>query len=308
MSRFTLKDLAVKVINEEKRPLTAKEIWDIAKYKGYDKLGGFIGKEPWLLISRSINTEIKEDSNTKFISINAKPKKFFLKNLVSDKELIDIINKESGKVEEPKELKFSERQLHPLLTYFASTRLSVYTKTIFHEKSVKKQYSQWLHPDIVGVYFPIDEWKKEVLDLSREVGALPIKLFSFELKKELGFFNLRESFFQAVSNSSWANEGYLVAAEIAEDEEFLIELKRLTNSFGIGIIKLDVNNPDDSNVLLPARYRVDLDWDTINKLTEENPDFKEFLVRIKKDSNSDEIRKEKYDKVFELERLVDMFK
>jgi hypothetical protein len=33
------------------------------------------------------------------------------------------------------------------------------------------------------------------------------------MKKELNFSNLRESYFQAVSNSSWANEGYLVTAE-----------------------------------------------------------------------------------------------
>jgi uncharacterized protein len=35
--------------------------------------------------------------------------------------------------------------------------------------------------------------------------------------------NLREVFFQAVSNSSWANEGYLEAAEIDTANEKLIK-------------------------------------------------------------------------------------
>jgi hypothetical protein len=63
-------------------------------------------------------------------------------------------------------------------------------------------------------------------------------VFSFELKKSLSFGNLREAFFQAVSNSSWANEGYLVAAEISQDEDFLSELRRLSSSFGIGVVQL----------------------------------------------------------------------
>jgi hypothetical protein len=41
------------------------------------------------------------------------------------------------------------------------------------------------------------------------------------MKKNLNFTNLREYYFQAVSNSSWANEGYIVALDIDEDESFL---------------------------------------------------------------------------------------
>jgi hypothetical protein len=45
------------------------------------------------------------------------------------------------------------------------------------------------------------------------------------LKKDLNFSNLRESYFQAVSNFSWANEGYLVAVEIDTDKEFMEPIK-----------------------------------------------------------------------------------
>ena len=215
-----------------------------------------------------------------------------------------IEERERGKIEAPKKLRYPERELHPFLTYFARTYMGIYVKTIYHEKSNKKEYSQWLHPDMVGVYFSIEEWKSEVIDFSREIGSPSIKLYSFEIKRELGFHNLRESFFQAVSNSSWANEGYLVAANIDKDEELLSELKRLSTSFGIGIIKLDIDDPDSSEVVLPARQKMELDWETINKLAKENPDFRNFLKRIKIDLSSKEIRKEEYDKVIKVEALI----
>ena len=111
-------------------------------------------------------------------------------------------------------------------------------------------------------------------------------MYSFEIKKDLGFHNLRESFFQAVSNSSWANEGYLVSANIDQDEELLSELKRLSTAFGIGVIKLDIDDPDASEITFLAKHKGDLDWDTINKLANDNPDFSKFLKRIKIDLSS----------------------
>ncbi len=107
-----------------------------------------------------------------------------------------------------------------------------------------------------------------------------------------------------MSNSSWANEGYLVASEIDLDDEFKTELKRLSTSFGIGIIKLDIDDPDSSEILFPAKEREVIDIETVNRLAEINPNFKDFLKRIKSDLNSREIRKEKYDFVLDLEKLT----
>jgi uncharacterized protein len=180
-------------------------------------------------------------------------------------------------------------------------------QTIQHAKSAKWEFSEWIHPDIVGCYFPLDEWRPEVFDLSSAIGNISIKLFSFELKRELNFSNLRESFFQAVSNSSWANEGYLVASVISNDEDFRNELKRLSTSFGIGIIQINVDDPDSTEVVFPAKLKEYLDWDTVNKLTI-NSDFKEFLKRVKIDISSKEIRKEQYDKVVTKEDLVKIIK
>lgn len=54
MSKFTLKELAKKVLREERKPLTAEKIWEIAKQMGYDKLGNFKGKIPWRTIGAII--------------------------------------------------------------------------------------------------------------------------------------------------------------------------------------------------------------------------------------------------------------
>ena len=185
--------------------------------------------------------------------------------------------------------------------------LKAYTKTIQHSKTKKKEFGEWIHPDMVGCYIPIDDWKPEVVEFGAAIGGMAIKLFSFEIKRELTFGNLRESFFQTVSNSSWAHEGYLVAAKVSVDEDFQTELRRLSASFGIGVIKINMEEPDSSEILFPARISESLDWDTINKLTM-NPDFKDFLKRIKIDISSKEIRKEKYDKICIQEELVKTIK
>ena len=68
------------------------------------------------------------------------------------------------------------------------------------------------------------------------------KLWSFEVKLLINRSNVRECFFQSVSNSSWSNFGYLVAAEI-EGQDTLKELRMLFAAHGIGLIKLDADNP-----------------------------------------------------------------
>jgi len=304
MKKITILDLCKRIFEEEKTPLSCVEIWEAMQQKGYDKEHGIYGKRPWDSIGARIYTNIKDNSESLFLRVSSQPARFFLRSLIPKGGVEKIQTKEEDKFVKPKRLNFTERSLHSFLTYFAYTYFRVRTKTIFHEKSQKQKYAQWLHPDLVGVSFPVEEWEEEVLDFSKEIGVTTIRLCSFELKKELNFCNLRESFFQAVSNSSWANEGYLVAAEIDKDEEFQFELKRLSTSFGIGIVRLDIDNPDDSEVLFSARYKENLDWDTINKLAAGNPGFKAFLRRVKKDLLSKEIRKEKYDEVYEVERLV----
>jgi hypothetical protein len=156
---------------------------------------------------------------------------------------------------------------------------------------------------MVGVYFYFDKWQDELYQLSKDLNYPLIKIYSYELKRKIDFNNLREVYFQAVSNSSWANEGYIVAASIEKDEEFHDELKRLNNAFGIGVIELDIDDPDSTKIIFPARQKDYLDLETVNKIAEINPDFSNFLKQVRNDISIREIRKEKYDKVKHFEEL-----
>jgi hypothetical protein len=305
---MTFLELAEKVLNERIKPLTANEIWQYATEKGYDQQLNSEGKTPWATLGAQIYVNARDNSKTPFEVVGARPKRFYLKKLKAQIDLQHYENvQEDTIIEQPKKSEFLEKELHSFLTYYAFYFLRCYTKTINHSKSGKKEFGEWVHPDIVGCYFPIDEWKNDVLELSSAIGNISIRILSFELKRELSFSNLRESFFQTVSNSSWANEGYLVAASISKDEDFISELTRLSSAFGIGIIHLNIDDPNSTEILLPAKFKENLDWETINKLAM-NKDFEEFLKRITVDITSREIRKEKYDRIIESEELVKKIK
>lgn len=299
---MTFLELAKRVLEEEKRPLTANEIWIIATEKGYDKQLNSVGKTPWATLGAQIYVSAKDNPKSPFAQTDSRPKKFYLKSQASQLDLSETAISEEPTVVKKKRFDFLEKDLHSYLTYYAYYHLHCYTKTINHSQSSKKEFGEWVHPDIVGCKFSFEDWKQEVYELSSSIGNNPIRLLSFELKREVSFGNLRESFFQTVSNSSWANESYLVAAEVSEEEEFRNELSRLSTSFGIGVIKLDLADPHASEIIFPAKYREDLDWETINKLTM-NADFKEFISTVKIDVASKKIHKKEYDQVLEIETL-----
>jgi len=298
---MTFLELAERILKEFKKPLTANEIWQLAVDKGYDKQLKSDGKTPWATLGAQMYVNAKDHPKSLFAQTDTRPKRFYLKSQASQIDLsaeAAVTETKSSK----KKFDFKEEDLHPYLAYFAYVYLKCFTKTINHSKSTKKEFGEWVHPDMVGCYFPFEEWKPEVYDLSSSIGNVSINLHSFELKRELSFGNLRESFFQSVSNSSWANESYLVAAEISNEEEFIKELTRLSSSFGIGVIKLNLDDPDATQIILPAKNRETLDWDTIDKLTMNN-DFKEFLSRVKIDIASKKIHRKEYDQVLNVETL-----
>ena len=309
---MTFLELAEIVLKSVDKPLTANEIWELAKEK--DLVGDLNsrGKTPWATLAAQIYVSSRDSPGAPFNVIGKRPKRFFLEG---KSYKVDFEEYTIGKTEEEVEVytpnpkpSYLEKDLHPFLAQFAFYGLfdssSCYVKTINHSKSDKKQYGEWLHPDMVGCVFPIEEWDNEMLELSSSMGNTSVQFISFELKRELNLSSLREKFFQAVSNSSWANESYLVAAEIDNSPEFLSELRRLSAAFGVGVIELDIETPNNAKVLISATHRDSLDWDTMNKLTSMNKDFKEFVKRVRIDLRSNEIRKEKYDKILNEEQLL----
>jgi uncharacterized protein len=301
---MTFLELAEKVLSEVKKPLPVSEIWKYAEEKQYTNQLGSQGKTPAATLGAQLHVSARDNEKSPFSTIGSRPMKFYLKKLKYSKE--DLAEDLEVEDDLTHTMEYSERDLHAVLSYFIFYHMNAFSKTLDHKKSTKKEFGEWVHPDVVACYFPIEDWKPEVYDFSMALKDTPIHLMSFEIKRQLSFSNLRESFFQAVSNSSWAHEGYLVASVISEEKEFADELKRLCNSFGIGIIYLDVEDPENSQILIPADETEYLDWETINKLAI-NPDFKEFLNRVKRDVESKEIRKEWYDKIESREDLIKFF-
>lgn len=179
--------------------------------------------------------------------------------------------------------KVSEYDLYPMLAAYLGAEHGVVSGRIDEKRSSNKAGSganEWLHPDLVGMEDLSCDWVRELRDCARELGARRARLWSFEVKLLINRSNVRKSYFQAVSNSSWANFGYLVAEKI-EGDGTMKELTMLAATHGIGVIQLDSAAPTESQVMIPARERTDVDWDMCNRLTEENADFVDYIERVK---------------------------
>ena len=172
---------------------------------------------------------------------------------------------------------YKERDLHRLLSNYLSSQRNILSKTIFHETSKKSDQNQkWIHPDMVGVSFSEFQDKATVVLMKAADIKQYVDLYSFELKCSIqNDHELKEAFFQALSNSSWANYGYLVAFEIKDD--LLEEMERLNRAFGIGISSLSPYSTD-TRILFAARKN-EVDYFTIDKLCRINEDFKRFMER-----------------------------
>ncbi len=308
---ITFIELAIEVLSIVKRPLSEREIWNEANKMNISDNVKSKGKTPWKTLGARIYTDIKDNPNTRFIQVSKRPAKFYLRDFeaLESNELNNenVLYIESD-IQENKN--FNERDLHPLLVRFlySNQHFKCYTRTIYHENSSKRQkgYNEWLHPDLVGIYFPFDDYSLETRKLQEAFKISSFKLFSFEMKIKLNFTNLREYYFQAVSNSSWAHEGYLVALDIEEDGLLYDELRRLNNAFGIGVIKLNPMEIEQSEILFPSKERDIIDMDTVDRLAGENKDFRCFMNDIIEDIKVGKV-KSTYDKVYaddEYERYI----
>jgi hypothetical protein len=265
---------------------------------------GSAGKTPWQSLGSQLYVDVRDNESSKFIKVGKRPARFFLKERRN--EITEALTAKIERVgEKPAKPApgYKERDLHPVLTYFAFANptfnrgRAVVTKTIYHEKAKKAGYSEWTYPDMVGFSIPLEDWQPDVIAINELSDRNALTLFSFEVKRQVTKGTYREAYFQAVSNSSWAHQGYLVAADIAEDDDLLAELERLASAFGIGIIKLHLSDLSESRVVYPARTKGSLDWETINKLCDENGDFQSFLQSVKIDVNARKVHRSEYDQV-----------
>lgn len=301
----TIIDVAKEVLERKKEALNPIKMYHIANEMGLTKELNLNGKTPWQSFAARIYMDIKENPNSIFEVVATKPMLIKLKNQVIN---LEAQMEKNSDIKEPKN-SYSERDLHPLLSRFISfnENFKAYTKTIYHESSKKSQKGadKWLYPDIVGVSFEYKDYQKELNKFIGKFSSLPIKIYAFEMKKHLSVSSFREYYFQAVSNSSWANEGYLVALDIDESDEELMDLmKRLSYSFGIGVISLNSQNVDESVILARAEFRENLDYSVMNELSMKNPDFKKFLESVEEFNIEKEYRsKSEFDEVLDNDKL-----
>lgn len=223
----------------------------------------------------------------------------------SDATIVNSNSEDETEVEEehyvqsiPSTKILSEAGLYPLLIDFLKREYKLYCQRIDEKRSKNQRGAggnQWLHPDIVAMQAIDKEWHELVRTCVQEGEGRRVRLWSFEVKKELNSSNIRSSFFQAVSNSSWANEGYLVTTSVTDNIEQ--ELRMLSALHGIGVILLNTENLSESEFFLPAKSRPEIDWQSVNRIVVENDDFKDYIELVSTYYQTGRIRNRDWNKI-----------
>lgn len=277
---FNLKEKVISVLKENpNKKFSAKEIVEeiILKYPDdcQKKKNNSLRKD--INIKSQIAAEINHIycDNVKIYN-EERPKKYsyLTTNNVETKE---IQNDNNNKKSE--DFYKNEFELYSVLVNYLKKN-DLYAKRIDEKKSSNKDGSganKWLYPDVVAVENLVKDWNQTTIQCAKDYFIKKTKIYSYEVKKKINRSNIRECYFQAVSNSTWANFGYLVVTEI--DKSANKELEILNALYGIGVIILK-ENPEDSYVYIQAKEREDLDWNIINRLVEENADFRFFIEKI----------------------------
>ena len=143
------------------------------------------------------------------------------------------------------------------------------------------------------------KWNELIRSCVKQGAGQSVRLWSFEVKKELTVSNARKSFFQAVSNSSWANEGYLIATSIS-DNNVEQELRMLSALHSIGVILLNPENPSESEMMLPSTARGEVDWQSVNRILVENSDFKDYIELVSTYYQTGRVRAKDWNKMLYL--------
>jgi len=268
---MTIKEAIIKSLEDLKAPSSSEDIYEhIIKNNYYEFKRG---KTPKNTISAQLGSFIRQgDERVKRVK-DSRSYLYYLSKFENDIEIDDVDNDN-----ENTQSTYKERDLHILLSSYLNNK-NIYSKTILHEQSKNSEHQKWIHPDMVGIEF-LDLKSNINRAFMRVVQKSDIfKISSYEIKREINTdYELKKSYFQALSNSNWANYGYLVAFEI--NDNLKNEIQRLNESFGIGIIELNPN-PYESRVLFQARYK-ELDFKTIDKLCRVNHIFEEFIELIER--------------------------
>jgi len=273
---MTIKEAILRVLEDKKESFTYLEVLQMIDEKKY--IDWTNAKTPSDTIGAQLGHFIRQnDSRVKRVK-GKKGFEYYLSKFEDELNLSEVVAKEKMSKKESSK-NYLERDLHKLLSSYLKSQ-NIYSKTIFHEKSSnsKDDHQKWIHPDMIGINFLNlkNQSSNALLKVINKADAF--NLISYELKREIkSDYELKKCFFQAVSNSSWANYGFLVAFEISRN--LMDEMERLNQSFGIGIIELN-GNPYESKVLFQPKFK-ELDFKTMDKLCAINREFEKFIGQTK---------------------------
>jgi hypothetical protein len=235
MEKLTFVSLAEKVLNETKEPLTATEIWQIALKKGYVEKLQSKGSTPSATLAAVLYQDATKVKDSKFIrSVDDKRKTYLLKarqdkrttrkkKLVKKQVVIDVPS---------------------LLCKYVSQHMNLTVDKI----NIDGTKQTWTNPTVIGSSME-DGVKGFVLNL---MGKPVKKQTAFCLVESVDENNVHERYFQAVSNSTLMDKGYLVVTKPIETECMEI-IEMLNKMYGVGLIELNIKSVSDSNILFPAR-------------------------------------------------------
>ena len=180
-----------------------------------------------------------------------------------------------------------EFALYPLFLDYCKGQMGIEAMRLDENKSQKnrgKGTNEWKHPDIIGYKDLVKDFEHNTKLFMADCPCEKFDLYSFEIKdQEVTNSNLKEWFFQTVSNSSWANYSYLVAEGI-KNTEVLQELELLCTSYKIGFIKFKREEVEDdlsNGKILIHAPRTNIDWNMIDRLAKlKNDDFNKYLKTL----------------------------
>ena len=186
--------------------------------------------------------------------------------------------------------------MHKVFQYYAFSVLGIKSMTLIHTEGRRRPrgFNEWIYPDMVGLHDQRPNFKTRI---AKENAPLSVSTYSFELKLLIEESDYRKKFFQAVSNSKWANHAYLVVCRIVGDDQFRRRIFGLCELHGIGIIELinddgSINSLNGHHVIASQN---DVDWLQVDYLCEQLPKFNDFIEEYTRGERGDRIEYERFD-------------
>ncbi len=225
-------------------------------------------------------------------SINAEKFEQLLDEWSTDKNsVIKKDTKEDKYIHEKNINKPSETEYYTTVINWLQKGLKIESEKFDHTKALKekKGINHWRYPDIIGIRKRnyLENGILKIADLTGQ--KYYPEIWSFEVKIDLLKGNMRNYFFQCLSNSGWANRRYVVVVTDLKqrtkiEDEVIAEFRKLSLRYHVGLIQITSMNTtlseEGSSSILVDCPRQDLDLEIMNDLCISLPEFKDWLESL----------------------------